>query len=225
MMAAPARVGAEESPHARERRCIVTGEVLPDSRLVRFVVDPHGSLVPDLAAKLPGRGLWVSAERAILERALAKGHFSRAAKAPVAVPLDLSARVESLLAARLSGELGLARRAGQLILGFDSVARALEKPPFPAVLIEASDGAADGRRKLLAKFKGAPPAIVDCLTSVELSLALGRENVIHAALKSGRFAERITADAGRLRGFRPSSGPGVASETVFAADAGNKGCE
>ncbi|HEY3777004.1 MAG TPA: RNA-binding protein [Rhizomicrobium sp.] len=225
MTAAPALIGAEETLHARERRCIVTGKVLPDSELVRFVVDPHGSLVPDVAAKLPGRGMWVTAERAILERALAKGHFPRATKAPVAVPQDLCARVESLLVARLASELGLARRAGQLILGFDIVARALEKSPLPALLIEASDGAPDGRRKLLAKIKGDPPPIVDCLTGVELSLALGRENVIHAALKSGRFAERITADAGRLRDFRPSSGRSVASLPVHGPDAGNKGCE
>jgi hypothetical protein len=223
MRAALALTGSDESLHTRERRCIVTARVLPDSALVRFVVDPHGTLVPDVAAKLPGRGLWVSADRAILERAMAKGHFPRAAKAPVAVPADLCARVEMLLVARLSSELGLARRAGQIVLGFDSVMRALEHRLPPAVLVEASDGAADGRRKLLAKTKAAPLPVVDCLTGVELSLALGRENVIHAALKSGRIAERITADAGRLRGFRPSSGCSVAP--VHEPGAGNKGSE
>ncbi|MGH6888385.1 MAG: RNA-binding protein [Rhizomicrobium sp.] len=223
MTAAPAPIGTENAPPARERRCIVTGEVLSDGELVRFVIGPDGALVPDVAAKLPGRGFWVSARRPLLERAVAKGHFSRAAKAPVAVAPDLCARVESLLVARLSGELGLARRAGQLICGFDSVVRALERGPLPAVLIEASDGAADGRRKLLAKVRGAPLPVIDGMTGVELSLALGRENVIHAALKSGRFAERITADAGRLRGFRPSSGCSVAF--VHGPDAGNKGCE
>lgn len=225
MNVAPALAVPEDSPHARERRCIVTGAVLPDSQLVRFVVDPHGNLVPDVAVKLPGRGLWVGAERAILERAVSKGHFSRAAKVPVAVPQDLCARVEALLVARLSGDLGLARRAAQVVLGFDTVARALERQPLPAVLIEASDGAEDGRRKLLAKLRGAPLPVVDSLSGAELSLALGRENVIHAALKSGRFAERITADAGRLRGFRPPSGHSTTSAPAQGSGVGSKGCE
>lgn len=223
MTARPLPIATEDLPHGRERRCIVTGEVRSDSELIRFVIGPQGEIVPDVAAKLPGRGIWVSAERSILERAVAKSHFPRAANAPVAVPGNLCARVEALLAARLADELGLARRSGQLVLGFDSVVRAFERRPPPAVLVEASDGAPDGRRKILAKIKDELPPIVDCLTGSELSLALGRENVIHAALKSGRFAERITADAGRLKGFRPSAGLGTA--LVHEPDAGNKGCE
>lgn len=225
MKAARVPEGSGDSPNARERRCIVTGEVLPDTRLVRFVVGPNGAIVPDIAAKLPGRGIWVAAERSVLERAVAKGHFSRAAKAPVVVPGDLCARVEALLVARLAGELGLARRAGQLVLGFDSVSRVLERPPLPALLIEASDGADQGRRKLVAKGAGAASPIVDCLTCTELSLALGRENVVHAALTSGRFAERITADAGRLRGFRPQPGRSMAVGPLRGPNAGNKGLE
>jgi hypothetical protein len=150
--------------------------------------------------------MWVTAERGILERAIAKGHFSRAAGLPVAIAEDIPARVERLLVARLAGNLGLARRAGQLVLGFDVVSRALTGPRPPALLIEASDGATDGRRKLRALAKGSPPAIIDCLTGIELGLALGRENVVHGALKSGRFSERVLADAGRLSGFRPASG-------------------
>ena len=202
MMTALARAKTDRSPSMRERRCIVTRAALPENRLIRFVLDPDGQLVPDIAAVLPGRGMWVTAERGILERALARGHFSRAAGTPVTVAGDVPARVEKLLVARLSGDLGLARRAGQVVLGFDAISRAFKGPHPPLLLVEASDGATDGRRKLLALAKVSPPAIIDCLTGAELSLALGRENVVHAALKSGRFSERLLADARRLDGFR-----------------------
>jgi uncharacterized protein len=204
MIPVPATPETDKPQNLRERTCIVTRATLPANRLVRFVMDPEGQLVPDIEAVLPGRGMWVTAERGVLERAIAKGHFSRAAGTPIAVASDIPERVERLLVARLSGDLGLARRAGELVLGFDAVARALAGPRPAALLIEASDGALDGRRKLLALVKGSPPAIIDCLTREELGLALGRENVVHAALKSGRFSERFLADAGRLNGFRPA---------------------
>jgi predicted RNA-binding protein YlxR (DUF448 family) len=222
----PARTESDGTRTPRERRCIVTREVLPDHRLIRFVTDPEGRIVPDIAANLPGRGIWVSAERVILDRAIANGHFSKAAGAPVAIAEDLAARVERLLVARLVGDLGLARRAGQLVLGFDAVSRALAAARPPDILVEASDGARDGRRKLLALAKGSTPGIVDCLTGMELSLALGRENVVHAAVKSGRFSERILADAGRLGGFRPATGRADALERaapVANDNAGSKG--
>jgi uncharacterized protein len=195
----------DDAPAMRERRCIVTNIVLPESRLIRFVAGPDGHIVPDVAARLPGRGMWVTARREILERAVAKSHFSRAARASIEAPGDLPDRVEMLLVARMSGDLGLARRSGQLVNGFDAVARALATRTPVGLLIEASDGAEDGRRKLLALVRDRRPPILDCLTSSELSLALGRENVVHAALKSGRFSERLSADAGRLGGFRPAN--------------------
>ncbi len=188
----------------RARRCIVTGEVLPEAALVRFVEGPEGEVVPDLAAKLPGRGMWVRADRQVLEKAAAKNHFSRAAKKPLKVSADLAARVERLLAQRLAADLGLARRSGNLILGFDQIVRAFETKSPPVVLVEASDGAADGKRKLLAAALAHDlrPKVLDCLNSAELGLALGRENVVHAALKSGQLAQRLQVDAGRLAGFR-----------------------
>jgi uncharacterized protein len=226
MTAAPARVEMKGSRAVRERRCIVTREALLEPHLVRFVLDPNGQLTPDIAATLPGRGMWVRAERGILERAVSKGHFCKAAGTPVAIGENLPDRVERLLTARLSGDLGLARRAGELVLGFDAIARALAGARPPVLLIEASDGASDGRRKLLALAKTAPPAIIDCLTSAEMSLALGRENVVHAALKSGRFSERLLADAGRLNGFRPGSRHARTQEHAAPAandNAGSKG--
>jgi predicted RNA-binding protein YlxR (DUF448 family) len=189
---------------SRERRCIVTGEVRDGAQLVRFVVSPDGEIVPDVAAKLPGRGIWVSAERAKLDQAVAKNLFSKAAKANVRAASRLADLVEKQLAQRMLNDLGMAKRSGLLILGFDNVARALQEAAPPPVLIEAADGSSDGKRKLyaVAHARGQKPAIVDCLSNAEMSLALGKENVIHAALKAGALAERLIFDAGRLSGFR-----------------------
>lgn len=205
MRAQPA-IAEEMISDMRERSCIVTRAVLPEEKLVRFVVDPQGQVVPDVAAKLPGRGMWVTADRANLEQAVAKGHFSRAAKAPVSVTFDIVGRVETLLLGRMCSAIGLARRAGQLILGFDNVARAFSGPRPPGVLIEASDAAEDGRRKLLGMARAGGLTVIDCLSRAEMSLALGRENVVHAALKSGRLSEGLVVDARRLEGFRGKQG-------------------
>ncbi len=208
----------------RERRCIVTGEALPEAQLIRFVADPEGRIVPDVAAVLPGRGIWVSASREMLERAIAKKLFARAAKAQVTASADLADRTEAQLVARMSGDLGMARRSGAIMLGFDNVARALDGNPAPAVLVEAADGAADGRRKLAgaAAARGLKPAMIDVLTNAELSLALGRENVIHAALKPGRLAERLVFQAGRLKGFRAGNRPLTAAGSTPAPDKGHE---
>jgi len=188
----------------RHRRCIVTGEVQSESRLMRFVADPDGNVVPDVSAKLPGRGLWVTATRDAVGKAVEKKLFSRAAKAQVTAAADLADRTEKMLVARILGDLGIARRGGSLLLGFDNVLRGLEGPKPPRVLIEAQDGAKDGKRKLYAAAHRLELdcVVVGCLTSAELGLALGRENVIHAAVQPGGLAERLTFDAERLSGFR-----------------------
>jgi len=190
----------------RTRRCIVTGDVLPEARLIRFVADPDGRVVPDVEAKLPGRGLWLRAERSVIEQAVAKKLFSRAAQQTVSADSSLAPLAEARLVERMLAHLGLARRAGELVLGFDLVERALRSQSPPPVLIEAVEAAEDGRRKLqaAARAQGIFPFIVGMLTSAELSLALARANVVHAALKSGRIAERLVFEAGRLEGFRPS---------------------
>jgi len=200
-----ADVPGREDQTLRERRCIVTRENLPAWRLIRFVVGPENEVVPDLAGKLPGRGIWVSANRAVLERAVSKNLFSKTAKSDVRASADLPARVEALLASRMQEYLGLARRSGILILGFDSVTRALESGRRPGVLVEARDGAEDSRRKVLAaaRAQGLAPRIIDALTADELSMALGRETVIHGALFPGPLADRLVLDAERLEGFRP----------------------
>lgn len=196
---------AEDDQAMRERRCIVTGNALPEDALVRFVADPEGKVVPDVAAVLPGRGLWVTSSREAIERAGAKNLFAKAAKTNLVVGADLAERTERLLARRMMDDIGMARRAGLLVAGFDNVQRALDAGKAPALLIEARDGAEGGRRKLraAAASRGLKIIVLDSLTCTELSVALGRENVIHAAIKSGRLADRLVADAGRLEGLRP----------------------
>lgn len=171
----------------------------PKAELLRFVVGPDGRVVPDVAGRLPGRGLWLAARRDIVATAVAKRLFARAARAPVGVEADLADRVEALLAQRCCEVLGLARRAGQAVAGFEKVRQALGRREA-ALLVAAADGAADGRGKLAALAPGLP--VVDPLTSAELGAAFGREQVVHAALKPGRLAETLRVEAARLAGFR-----------------------
>jgi predicted RNA-binding protein YlxR (DUF448 family) len=189
---------------ARERKDIVSGEVMPEERLLRFVVGPDGQVVPDLGRKLPGRGIWVEANRAAVEAAARKGLFSRSAKTRVQAPPDLADQVEILLARRCLERLGLARRAGELTWGLDKVSAALAAGRV-AWLIEAADGAAEGRRKLLqvARRQHPPPRLCGAFSSEELGLASGLGHVIHLAFLAGRWAERWSDEIGRLAGFRP----------------------
>src|ERR1700761_3732015 len=199
------KLDEEDAMGARERRCIVKGDVMPESRLIRFVAGPDGTVVPDVAAKLPGRGLWVSATRAAIATAVEKKLFSRAAKEQVQADATLADRAEKALLARMIGDLGLARRSGALVMGFDNVLRALDGPKAPPnLLIEASDGSSDGKRKLYnaAHARELKPYVLECLSSAELGLALGRQNVIHAAVQPGGLSERLTLDAQRLNGLR-----------------------
>lgn len=189
---------------SRERRDIVSGEVMEEARLIRFVAGPDGQAVPDLARKLPGRGMWVAADRASVTTAAKKGLFARSAKAKVTAPADLADRVEALLKTRLLSALGLARRGGDLTSGFEKVHAAIAAGKA-AWLIEATDGAADGRRKLwgLARKQPRPPGLIGLFNGAELSLALGGENVIHTAFLAGRAAEHWAEDVRRLAGFSP----------------------
>lgn len=191
------------SPDAGSRRCIASGASKPRDTLLRFVVDPAGALVPDLGESLPGRGLWVSAERAALEKACERGLFARAARRPIAVAPDLIDEVERQLTARALDTLGLARRAGALTTGFDKVHRALTERRV-AVLVEASDGARHGRARLGALARDIP--VIAQFDGAALSRSLGRENVVHAALAPGRLAERFVRESARLAGVRGNPG-------------------
>ncbi len=188
----------------RLRKDIVLGEASDEARLVRFVAGPDGVVVPDVARKLPGRGIWVGADRESIAAAAKKGLFSRAAKTKLTAPADLADQVEALLARRVLDSLGLARKAGIIISGFEKVVAALGTGQV-AWLIEASDGAEDGRRKILSAAHKAPnaPRLLGAFNSDELGLALGGENVIHTALLAGRGLDRWSSDVERLSGFRP----------------------
>jgi len=208
-----------------ERRCIATGESGPTGPLVRFVLGPGDAVVPDLAARLPGRGIWLTARADLVERAVKKKLFARAFRAPVKVPEDLGALLEDLLARRLIDVIGLARRAGQAVTGFEKV-RARLKDGSAGVLLTASDAAADGREKLgrLAGAGDGGVRIVDLLSSTELGLAFGRDFAIHAALDRGGFADRAIGDAERLAGMRAYR-PNSETVTGAARPAGKDGME
>jgi predicted RNA-binding protein YlxR (DUF448 family) len=181
------------------RRCLVTGMVRPKTELLRFVVGPDGTIVPDLAARLPGRGLWLTARRDIVERAVAKRLFGRAARASVTVPGDLAERVERLLRERCCDLIGFARRSGLAVAGFEKVRKAL-RDGDAAVLLAASDGGEDGREKIRACAATLP--LVELLTAGELAAAFGREHVVHAVIGRGRIGRALLAEAARLSGFR-----------------------
>lgn len=193
------RGGRARDRDSPERRCLVTGESGPVAGLVRFVLGPDGSVVPDLGERLPGRGAWVTADAAALALAARKNLFSRAFRAPAKVPADLAGQVEAGLARRLIDAIALARKAGLVTMGFDAVKARLKTGPV-AALIEAADGAEGGKGKLRPLAGDA--VLIDTPTAAELGLAFGREFVIHAVLDSGGAAERAVREHWRLRGFR-----------------------
>ncbi|HKM73270.1 MAG TPA: RNA-binding protein [Stellaceae bacterium] len=182
-----------------QRRCIATGEIRDRSSLLRFVVGPNDELVPDVASRLPGRGLWLTARRDILEGAIARRLFARSAHRPVAMPPGLADRVEALLVQRCSDAIGLARRAGLAVAGFEKV-RDAELTGKAALLLLALDGAEGGRRKIRAFGRSLPVAIV--LTSVEMGAVFGRDRVVNIAIGDGRVNDRLFAIVEKIAGFR-----------------------
>lgn len=181
-----------------ERKCIATGEVQPRDGLIRFVLGPDGRIVPDLAGKLPGRGVYVSANRAAIDKAAAKGLFSRALKQPVKLPDGLSDLIEQMLAKRVIDLISLARKSGQAISGYEKVKSWLQMEEA-SVLIQAEDGSGRGKSKLSTPYGG---DYIGWLTADELGMAFGRQTVIHAALGSGGLVPRIVEEAQRLKGVR-----------------------
>jgi predicted RNA-binding protein YlxR (DUF448 family)/ribosomal protein L30E len=186
---------------APQRRCLVTREVKDQDQMIRFVLDPSDQVVPDIDARLPGRGMWLSADRNVLSKAVSANLFARAARAPARVEADLAGQVERLLVDRALGCLGLARRAGQVTMGFEQV-RACLRASAAGVLIAAADSAADGRGKLRRLAADLP--VITAFSKAELGAALGREGVVHVAVAPGRLAERLLCYTRRLAGFRPN---------------------
>lgn len=199
----------EERPPKKSdvtRTCIVSREVMPIADLIRFVLAPDGSVVPDLKRNLPGRGVWVEARRSTVEKAVAKRLFARAFRAPVSVDPGLCDLIDRLMSDHALGTLGLARKAGEVVVGFAKVDAAVARERL-AGLVHAAEAGADGVAKLTAalrrRFGGeADLPVVRIFTGPQLDLALGRSNVIHAALLSGRAAEIFLGRANALGRYR-----------------------
>ena len=181
------------------RRCVASGESLPKSELVRFAVGPDGAVVPDVAGKLPGRGIWVKANRAAVERAASRRLFQRSARRHVEIPADLTQAVEAQLCDRVVGLIAIARKSGAAVAGYTNVRSALAARSV-GILLQASDGSQAQMRKVRAQDCNI--ARFGCLSAKELGIAFRRDHVIHAAVVSGGIAARISEEARRLYGFR-----------------------
>ncbi|MDT8857676.1 RNA-binding protein [Paracoccaceae bacterium Fryx2] len=201
------RGGRDDKRDDPERRCIVTGESQPVAGLIRFGLGPDGQVVPDVLGRLPGRGMYVVADRKAIEKATARGLFARAAKKPVTVPAGLADLVETQLARRVVDLISLARKAGDAVGGFEKVKDWLTKGQA-AILIQASDGSERGKTKLHPPE--GPETFIGCLTARELGLAFGREHAIHGALAAGGLTTLVVEEAARLAGLREHPGGAAA---------------
>ncbi len=203
---------AEAADSGPLRLCAVSRAQKPPEELIRFVAGPDGKIVPDLARRLPGRGVWVDGTREAVAEAVRRKAFAKSLKQNVSVPADLPKLVEWLLQKRLAEAVSIANKAGLLVAGFAKVEELIEAGQAVA-LIHAADAAADGVGKLDRKFKAlrgyedASPAIVRELAGAELSLAMGRPNVIHAAAAEGGASLRLIEEARRLGRYRLGSAP------------------
>jgi predicted RNA-binding protein YlxR (DUF448 family) len=189
-----------------ERMCVVSRQVKPVAEMIRFVLGPQGELVPDLKRKLPGRGVWVTAAGADLAEAVRRGAFARGFGRPVRIPPDFVEATERLLERSALDALAIAGKGGQVVAGFSKVEAALLRG-HAVVLMHASDAAADGVRKLEAlrrqmEEEGRKIGLIAAFPSAQLDLALGRSNVIHAALLAGPATETYIARCARLDRFR-----------------------
>ena len=187
-----------------DRKCIATGEVQPKFGLIRFVAGPEGQVVPDVLGKLPGRGVYVSAERGALATAVKKNLFARGLKTQLRVPDSLVEDVHRQLTRRVIELISLARKSGRAVAGYEKVKDILAKEEAD-VLIQASDGSERGKSKLSTPHFG---TYIGFLTADELGMAFGRETVIHAALASGGLTKRVVEEAQRLKGVRQSDDGG-----------------
>jgi predicted RNA-binding protein YlxR (DUF448 family) len=198
--------GPRKTAPGAERLCAATGSVRPVDDMIRFVVSPEGAAVPDLKRRLPGRGIWITATRSALGTAIARKAFARSFKRDVRIAPDLVESTERLLERAALDALAIAYKAGRVAAGFAKVEAALAQGNA-AALLHASDAAPDGVRKLDGAMRrsGADRgsvAVLDALTSAQLDLALGRSNVVHAALLAGPESKAFLTRAARLKRFR-----------------------
>ncbi|MHA1525200.1 MAG: RNA-binding protein [Alphaproteobacteria bacterium] len=199
-------------PNAHLRTCIVSREAMPEERLIRFVAAPDGTIVPDLKHRLPGRGAWVEAKFAAIAAAQRKNLFARALKAPVQASADLAGRIENLLVARVLDQFGMAFGQGRVVVGATKVDNAARSGRLKLVFF-AKDGASDSRRKLVKALSAnadLAPWLYEGFTIEQMSLALGRANVVHAGVATGRSAATLLAGLRRLDDY-VGTGPSLTS--------------
>jgi predicted RNA-binding protein YlxR (DUF448 family) len=204
--------GPAEGRRGAERLCALTREVKPLSELIRFVAAPDGAVVPDIKRRLPGRGVWVTARRTAIDEAVKRNVFARSLRREVRAAADLGAALERQLEAAALDALAIAHKAGRVAIGFTRTEAALADQPVAAIL-NAADGAADGTRKVAAALTrrqtgenaGEIP-LVSAFTSAQLDLALGRPNVVHAALLAGPASNGFLERYRSLERFRVDPG-------------------
>ena len=209
----PANHTDEEEERGPLRRCIVTREHGERARMVRFVLGPDRLIVPDLAARLPGRGIWLSARPDVIEAARNRGAFARAARGPVTVSPDLVPLIKAGLLRRITDSLGLARRAGQAVGGYAKAREALVQGRV-SLVVQASDGSEEECRRLLSGVREIP--VARPLSAAGLGVVFGREHMVHVAVLAGRLADVLSAETFRLASMSGPSGtdgvtPGVSS--------------
>ena len=192
---------------SRERKCIALNMVRDPLDMIRFVRDPDNNVVPDIAGKLPGRGVWVSADLENLQKAIKSGAFPRGFKSKVAVPETLTGQVEDGLKRSVLGLLSMAKKSGRITLGFDQV-MGLARDGSLGFRVEALDGAADGRgkirtlsRAIARELERNDPPVIGCFTAHELGDIMGRDKLVHAGIERGRLARRLREETHRLSGF------------------------
>ncbi len=187
------------------RRCAISRERMAKEQMIRFVISPDRLVVPDLAARLPGRGIWLSARWDVLQAATQRGVFAKAARGPVHVPPDLLSVLQASLVRRIGELLGLARRAGQAVCGFQK-AREILVAGRAGLVIEAQDGSPDE----IARFLGGHAAhipVVQPLSGAELGSIFGRDHVVHVVVTKGQLAAKLTDEAARWAGLTTETAP------------------
>lgn len=214
-----AAVFAVSDAPIRMRRCIATGTVGERARMIRFVADPDATVVPDIAGRLPGRGVWVAAEASALRIACRRGLFAKFLKARLTVPPDLAEQVERLLRRRCIDLVGLANRAGEAVFGFEKCQGWL-LAGRGALLLAAADGSPRERARLFGALPNLP--VIDCLTAEELGQAAGRERVVHGVIGRCRLAGKLAQEAARLGGMLAAGGPGSGNLDVTILSTGQR---
>jgi uncharacterized protein len=200
-------IDQDEAGDSPLRLCAVSRTHKPIDDLIRFVLGPEDTIAPDLARRLPGRGVWVDATRSAVVAATRQNVFARSLKKAVSLPEDLPGLVEKLMVKRLREAISIANKAGLVVAGFAKIYDLIDSGRA-TLLIHAADAAAGGAAKLDRKFKAligpeaASAATVNELAGAELDLAIGRSNVVHAAACQGGASQRILQEAKRLRRYR-----------------------